>query len=184
MKEKYGRTGSPKWLFLILGVIVLAAVVVTVLCLWPKEAQQPPQEPTAPPDTQPQPEATQETTEASIPFQTEYILLSYPAEMGQTVSVTYEALPDGQQVIFTTDHTGQELELFRFSISASGTDGYRLGVLNDPQAGALSVCVDVKSYQSGSWTPEQYEKLNQLQERVNDIIIQFYEDPRFVPDRP
>lgn len=136
------------------------------------------------------PTYTQATTEpvteeiSGIAFDTQYIELRYPEDLEGLVQIGYEELQDGQQIIFTTDFTGEELELFRFSISASGTEGYELGVLNDPEAGELKVCVDVQEYTDGNWTPEQYTKLCQLQERVNDIIVQFHQDPRFVASRP
>lgn len=84
-------------------------------------------------------------------------------------------------ILFTTDFTGEELELFRFYISRSPTEGYPLGTLTDAQYGEMTVCVEVKEYSSGSWTPEEYAKLGAMQERVNDIIVQFHEDPRFTP---
>lgn len=125
-----------------------------------------------------------EITEASaVPLSTNYIVLSYPAELEEDVKVSYENLEDGQMIIFTTDFTGEELELFHFSISTSGDDGYPLGVLEDEQAGSLVVCMYVQEYTDGNWKPEEFNKLNSMQERVNDIIVQFYEDERFVPSR-
>lgn len=123
------------------------------------------------------------TEDAGVPLVTEYIILSYPSELEDMVSIAYEELPDGQEIIFTTEFTGEKLELFRFSISKSGTEGYELGVLSDDQAGDLIVCVEVKDYGSGNWNPEDYAKLMAMQDRVNDIIIQFHEDPRFTAAR-
>ena len=135
-----------------------------------------------PADEQPA-ENQEEATEAPVvPLPTNYIVLSYPAELENEVAVTYENLNDGQMITFTTNFTGEELVLFRFSISASGDDGFALGVLKDEQAGDLMVCVHVEEYTNGNWAPEDFNKLNALQERVNDIIVQFYDDPRFVPN--
>lgn len=145
------------------------------------------------PETQPAPtqgaensavDTEQEITEEpGVPLTTKYMILSYPAELEGMVNIRYEDIQSGQEVIFTTDFTGEELELFRFSMSRDGTDGYELGVLKDEEAGELRVCVEVKDYENGSWAPEEYTKLISLQERVNDIIIQFYDDPRFTPTR-
>ena len=143
-------------------------------------------EPPEPTPTQPlQTEVNEEqiTEEIAVPLVTEYIILSYPSEMEDMVSVTSEEMPDGQQIIFTTEFTGEELELFRFLISKSGTQGYELGVLSDDQHGDLIVCVDVKDYSNGNWNPEDYAQLMAMQDRVNDIIIQFHEDPRFTSAR-
>ena len=129
-------------------------------------------------------ETEEEITEApGIPVVSKYIVLSYPADLEGMVTVNYELLDDGQEIIFTTNFTGENLELFRFSLSKAGTDGYELGVLEDDEAGELRVCVDVKDYENGNRTPEEYTKLTSLQERVNDIIAQFHEDPRFTPAR-
>ena len=132
------------------------------------------------PENSEEPEITEEP---GVPLSTKYIVLSYPAELEGEVSIRYEEIADGQEIIFSTDFTGENLELFRFSISKNGTDGYELGVLQDAEDGELRVCVDVKDYENGRWTPEQYQKINALQERVNDIIVQFHDDPRFVPVR-
>ena len=143
-------------------------------------------EPPEPTPTEPmQTEGNDEqiTEDAGVPLVTEYIILSYPSELEDMVSIAYEELPDGQEIIFTTEFTGEKLELFRFSISKSGTEGYELGVLSDDRAGDLVVCVEVKDYSSGNWNPEDYAKLMAMQDRVNDIIIQFHEDPRFTAAR-
>lgn len=124
-----------------------------------------------------------ETEAPAVPLPTNYIVLSYPAELENEVKVTYEDLDDGQMITFTTDFTGEELMLFRFSISASGDDGFPIGVLKDEKAGELVVCVHVEEHTDGNWKPEDFNKLNAMQERVNDIIVQFHEDPRFVPNR-
>lgn len=123
------------------------------------------------------------TEEPGVALPTRYIVLSYPAEIQEDVKVTYEDLKDGQKISFTTDFTGEELELFQFVISKSDSEGYLLGVLKDAQAGELFVCVNVHEYSEGNFEVSDYTKLNALQERVNDIIAQFYEDPRFVSDR-
>lgn len=132
-------------------------------------------------------EPTQETEamekDISVPLATKYIVLSYPAELEDDVTVAYEDVKDGQKITFTTNIAGEELELFHFSISASGDDGYLLGTLEDETAGSLLVCMNVQEYANGNWKPEDYNKINSMQERVNDIIVQFYADPRFVPNQ-
>lgn len=120
--------------------------------------------------------------ETTVPLATDYIVLSYPAELKDEVAIAYEYLADGQKITFTTGITGEELELFSFTITASGDDGYQLGVLQDGEK-SLIVSMHVQELSNGNWAPEVYNHLNELQSRVNDIIIQFYDDPRFVPNR-
>lgn len=165
---------NQKWLSLILAVIVVVGILAG--CGASKE--------TANVDSNPaDAEQIMPTEELSIPLATNYIILGYPAELEKDVKVTYENIADGQKITFTTEFTGEELVLFHFTISASVEEGYLLGILNDAQAGELNVCMNVHDYSNGSLKPEDFNKINAMQERVNDIIIQFYEDERFVPSR-
>lgn len=165
---------------------ILLCVSMTLAVTGCNRAEDDFKEPPEPTPTQPlQTEENEEqaTEDIAVPIVTEYIVLSYPSELEDMVSVTSEEILDGQQIIFTTEFTGEKIELFRFSISKSGAEGYELGVLSDDQAGDLIVCVEVKDYSNGSWNPEDYAKLMAMQDRVNDIIIQFHEDPRFISAR-
>lgn len=170
----------PKQALLALTILLSAAMALTGCSRSQEEGKEP--APTQP--AQMENSNEQITEDAGVPFATEYIVLSYPSELEDMVSIHYEPLEDGQRILFTTDFTGEELELFRFSISKSPTEGYPLGTLTDAEHGELTVCVEVKEYSSGSWTPEEYAKLGAMQERVNDIIVQFHEDPRFAAARP
>lgn len=121
----------------------------------------------------------EETEPKAVPLPTQYIVLSYPVELEGDVQVHCEELEDGQLIRFTTNFTGEELQLFSFSISASGDDGFPIGVLEDEKDGSLVVCVNVEDYSDGNLKPEDFNKINAMQERVNDIIVQFYDDSRF-----
>lgn len=178
------KTRINKWLLALIAILLVAvAVLLAVLLQQGTDGGNAGAADTTPATTLAQEsvyeEEVPETT--GIPLNTKYVELSYPTELEDTVRIQYEDLSDGQQIIFITEFTGEELELFRFSISKSGTDGHQLGTLSDEAAGTLLVCVQVQEYTDGSWDPEDYAKLNEMQSRVNDIIIQFYEDPRFVP---
>lgn len=166
------KKNSKNKLLVLLAAIVAAAVVFTGC-----------QKETTADNTQAMEYISEEdpTEAAVVPLATNYIILSYPAELEEDVKVTYEDIADGQKITFTTDFTGEELELFHFTISTSGTEGYSLGELEHEQAGTLLVCMNVKEYTDGNWKPEDFNKLNAMQERVNDIIVQFYDDPRFTP---
>lgn len=169
----------PKSAMLVMTILLSAAMALTGCA----RDQQESKEPALTQPAQMEDGNEQITEDSGIPFTTEYIILSYPSELEDMVSIRYEPLEDGQKILFTTDFTGEELELFRFYISRSPTEGYPLGTLTDAQYGEMTVCVEVKEYSSGSWTPEEYAKLGAMQERVNDIIVQFHEDPRFAAAR-
>ena len=174
--EKVRKRTKPV-LLLLLAAILIAAVIVGALVFGNRQD--------LPAVLRPQGAEVPEAEEIaeSVALQMEHILLTFPADLMEQITVEYETLTDGQRAIFCTELAGETVELFRFSLSLSGEDGYRLGVLQDKTAGDLIVCVDVKAYPDGAWKPEDYTALNALQERVNDIIAQFYEDSRFVPDR-
>lgn len=167
----------PKLLILILAAAVIAFVVIVAVIKAPNRAGSGPGQDTSQ-------SATEEPTEEpAVALPTKYIVLAYPAEIKEDVKISYEDLEDGQKIIFTTDLTGEELELFRFEISKSVGEGYQLGVLEDAQEGSLAVCVNVHEYLQGNWEIEDYNKLKALQQRVNDIMAQIQEDPRFTPMR-
>ena len=173
-----GNRKNKKPLHKLLILILSAALIVTGLVGCGEEAE----------ETNPSQDLSGNVTEGpteepKVALPTRYIVLSYPAEIKEDVKVSYEDLKDGQKIIFTTDFTGQELELFRFVISKTVTEGHQLGVLEDAQAGSLAVCVSVQEYLSGNWEIADYNKLNALQERVNDIMAQIQADPRFTPMR-
>lgn len=186
MDEAKNQKPRIKLLILILAaVVILAAVLILVL--------RDPDQATTEPGTETTvsiPEASGDATEAwedevpAVPLPTKYIILSYPEEIQGDVEVSYEDLQDGQRIIFKTGFTGEELELFQFVISKSESEGYLLGTLEDEQAGKLFVCVNVTEYSDGNWEVADYAKLNSLQERVNDIILQFHKDSRFTPSKP
>ena len=174
MKEKAKKSMAKMQLRL---VIVLMVSVIFAGCQQKTAASQPSAE-----NVQAEQAQAEDPTEAAVvPLATNYIILSYPAEIQDDVTVTYENIEGGQKIVFTTDFTGEEIELFHFTISESGTEGYSIGVLEHEEAGSLVVCMNVQAYSDGNWKPEDFNKLNAMQERVNDIIIQFYEDPRFTP---
>lgn len=116
----------------------------------------------------------------SIPLSTKYIILSYPAELENDVDVVIEDIEDGQRITFFAEIDGDALEIFCFTLGSGEADGYQLGILKDEDEGDINVYVDVHEYSSGKWEPEEYNRLNSIQERVNDIIVQFYSDERFV----
>ncbi len=176
MEETKARKPLSKLLILILAAVVLVGIAAAVIFL-PDRAGTGPGQDTSQSATE------GPTEEPVIALPTKYIVLSYPAEIKEDVKISYEDLEDGQKITFTTDFTGEELELFRFVISKSAGEGYQLGVLEDEQEGSLAVCVSVHEYLQGNWEIADYNKLKALQERVNDIMVQIQEDPRFVPNQ-
>lgn len=116
-----------------------------------------------------------------IALETDYISLTYPEELDKDVKVKESKKKDVVKITFSAKEL-DKLELFTIILSKSEQEGTRLGILEDPDEGDIIVTMDMNAQNAEDWTDEEFEKINALQERVNDIIIQFFEDPRFVPE--
>lgn len=124
------------------------------------------------------PEETQ-----GIPIETKYITLFLPEELEKEISVEQNKKGGVHTVSFSTDIAEKHFELFSILMSKEEQDGYKLGVIRDDKAGDIIVTMVMNEQKAEDWEEKEFEKINGLQERVNDIIIQFYEDSRFVPDK-
>lgn len=122
--------------------------------------------------------------EPAVPVETEHITFYFPEEL--TADMTLEHLEeDGHQLIaFTGTFSGKELRLFSvvFGPAGTGQGDFQIGVLQDDSAGEVPVSIRMNVQDPADWSTEDFERINALQERVNDIIVQFYEDPRFIPN--
>lgn len=122
--------------------------------------------------------------EPIVPVETEHITFYFPEEL--TADMTLEHLEeDGHQLIaFTGTFGGKELRLFSVVFGPPGTEqgDFQIGVLQDDAAGEVPVSIRVNVQQQEDWSAEDFERINILQERVNDIIVQFHSDPRFSPN--
>ena len=88
------------------------------------------------------------------------------------------------KVTFRTEISGKEVVLFTVVMGPDVVEeGYLLGQLMDPQEGAINVYSIMNEMAPEGWTEEEYSRICTMQERVNEIIVQFYEDERFVSSR-
>lgn len=112
------------------------------------------------------------------------VKLHYAAELKDQIAVEVEEGEKGAVIRFTALGFAEKLELFSFKLTPDkNAEDYTLGVLQDTQYGELYVMMHMNEQSPEDWTEEAYSEICRLQERVNDIIIQFYEDERFVPVR-
>lgn len=112
---------------------------------------------------------------------TRYINLFLPADLVEEIDVAAEETDDGVTIVFSGAFSGKTLELFSITISRDAGDGYVLGGLDHETEGKLAVTMQMNEQKAEDWDDNDYVRINSLQERVNDIIVQFYEDPRFIP---
>ena len=108
------------------------------------------------------------------------ISLNYPEELADRLSVETKEDETGAELRFSGDFNGKQLELFGFVIAQSNeAEGFVLGTIKDAEKGSFFVIMQVEEINPNGWTDEEYADICALQERVNDIIVQFYNDPRF-----
>ena len=112
-----------------------------------------------------------------------YMTFYYPQEWEGKVEEIREENDGNMIVTFRTDISGEEVVLFSIAMGPGSVDGYLLGWLDDPQAGEIYVYSIMSEIGPDDWSEEEYDQICALQERVNDIIVQFYQDERFVPSR-
>ena len=112
-----------------------------------------------------------------------YMTFYYPREWEGVVEEVREELGGNVTVTFRTVISGREVVLFSVILGPEEAGGYLLGQLQDPGTGAVNVYTEVNEQDPADWSDQDYQQICRLQERINDIIVQFYEDERFVPAR-
>ena len=113
-----------------------------------------------------------------------YMTFYYPREWEGTMEEVREEDGGNVKVTFRTEITGKEVVLFTVVMGPDVVEeGYLLGQLMDPQEGAINVYSIMNEMAPEGWTEEEYSQICTMQERVNEIIVQFYEDERFVSSR-
>ena len=113
-----------------------------------------------------------------------YMTFYYPREWEGTMEEVREEDGGNVKVTFRTEISGKEVVLFTVVMGPDVVEeGYLLGQLMDPQEGAINVYSIMNEMAPEGWTEEEYSRICTMQERVNEIIVQFYEDERFVSSR-
>lgn len=112
-----------------------------------------------------------------------YMTFYYPQEWEGKVEELLEENGKNITVSFHTEVGKKDVVLFSIVLGPDACDGYLLGQLKDPEAGTINVYSIMNEQSWEDWSEEEYSEICALQERVNDIIVQFYDDARFVPSR-
>ena len=112
-----------------------------------------------------------------------YMTFYYPQEWEGKVEELREENGKNFKVSFQTKIGEKNVVLFSIVLGPDVCDGYLLGQLKDPEAGTINVYSIINEPVKEDWSEEEYSEICALQERVNDIIVQFYDDDRFVPSR-
>ena len=107
-----------------------------------------------------------------IPLLVASFLEEFAVENGKNIKVSFQTKIGEKNVVLVSIVLGPDV-----------CDGYLLGQLEDPEAGTINVYSIINEPVREDWSEEEYSEICALQERVNDIIVQFYDDDRFVPSR-
>ena len=117
-----------------------------------------------------------------IEVQTEFFTFEYPREWLNKVEEIHTREGTNSVTTFQTKISGRDVVLFSIILGPEEADAFLLGWL-DTNDSPVNVYTSVNDMPAEMWSKEEYDEICSLQERVNDIIIQFYEDERFVPNR-
>jgi len=112
-----------------------------------------------------------------------YITLVCPSDLSGRINVATTEQEDGVSMAFSGLFDGKEVELFVISLTKAESEDYILGEFRDENDGKFQVVMRMNEIYPQEWPEDVYNEICALQERVNDIIIQFYEDERFTPSR-
>ncbi len=126
------------------------------------------------------PETTEPSPEQLIPSQ--YITLFFPKDVVGRLDVVVSEDEDSTVMTFSGIFDGKEVKLFEICLTKTQAEGYVLGEFNHSDHGKLSVVMHMAEIPAEEWSEEVYSEISVMQERVNDIIAQFYDDDRFVPN--
>lgn len=116
-----------------------------------------------------------------IAVENEYMTFHYPQEWEGKVEEVRESSGANTVVSFRTKISGKELVLFSIVLGPDEVQGFLLGDLVEGSS-RIHVYSVMNEQNAADWSEEEYSEICSLQERVNDIIVQFYEDSRFDPN--
>ena len=121
------------------------------------------------------PEETQ-----GVAMDTPYITLYYPEEWDGLVTTELKTEGETQRLTIRTEIGGKGVELFSLIMGpVEMAEGFPLGTLNHETAGTIQVFAAMNEQMPEGWTDDEVAQFGAMQERVNDLIMQLHEDPRF-----
>lgn len=165
------------WIWILAVVLLVAVIVAAALLLGGGSLRVDP----APAETtgiQTEMEPPVEET-SGIPMDTPYMTFTYPQEWEGKVEAVQTTEGRNSVISFKTEISGKEVVLFSVILGQDAAEGYLLGQLHDENQGVINVYSRVTDIDPADWSEAEYNEICSLQERVNDIIVQFQEDPRF-----
>lgn len=168
---------APHWIFYVIAALLaLIAVLLVLLVLKPHTAQ---------PDSGQTGQTTQaglsdpDAEDPGIPLDGRWTTLFLPRDLEHTVTPVRAETDTGVVLRFMARVGEKDLELFSVELSRQPKEGYQLGILHDTLDGDIYVYTSVNEQPAQAWSQEELSGIEALQQRINDLISQFYEDARF-----
>lgn len=126
-------------------------------------------------------EQTQATEFSGIAVETPYMTFYCPEDWKNAVE--WETVQSGGNTVLTFCLTTVEtpVTLFSLAIGPEDGNGYYLGYLDDAD-GKIHIYSEMNEQDPSDWSEADYMEICYQQERVNDLILQLHEDPRFQTD--
>jgi hypothetical protein len=119
-----------------------------------------------------------------IGVETPYMTLYYPEEWQGIVTVKQAEIQKDYRLTFRTKAVQKDTELFSLLFSPSEkTEGFLIGSLTLEDGKVICVYAVMNEQLPENWSEEEVIRFSSMQERVNDLIWQLYEDPRFEPGK-
>lgn len=196
MTEKKTAQGGLTTKLLLAVIAALLVVIVILMVLLLRRPAAPTTQVTAPTGTvertteptqhvqaleEDDPGMQQATEETGVALVTKYMRFAYPEDLKDVLIVTEEETETRFCATFSMIAAEQEVELFAIILSESEEEGYKLGYLQDETYGTVIITTRINEQSPNDWPEEEFARINSMQERINDILVQFYEDPRFIP---
>lgn len=117
--------------------------------------------------------------DTGVEFTTPYKTLLYPKELQGKVTIDHLNEEGKYSVVFNEKESGVMLFSVTFAKNDAAVEGYVIGTLTHETEGDIKVCVNVNEQTPEQWSEQQYNDFCAMQERINDLMVQFYEDERF-----
>lgn len=133
-------------------------------------------------------ETVVEDPEGTVPYEpieisNRYFTFVCPEDLREVLRVEVQEQDSGVANVFIGLISGKEQELFMIELTKAEPEGYLLGEFTDSADGQFHVVMHMNEIDSNGWSENEYDQISDLQQRVNDFIVQFYEDARFAPSR-
>ena len=116
---------------------------------------------------------------SGIPVETPYMTFYCPEDWKNTVEWELTQRGSNTALTFRLTTVEKQVELFSLELGPEETaQGYYLGYLDDTD-GKIHIYSEMNEQDPSDWSEEDYMEICYQQERVNDLILQLHEDPRF-----